>query len=477
MSNRSGRGRGVGARSITSSLAESTNEVLWHDAPERPELGDPLAGDDEVDLVVAGAGYTGLWAALFALEQWPSRSVMVVESDRVAGQASGRNGGFVSASLTHGLANGLARFGRDIDATLAAGRANFDGFLDDVERLGIDARLERNGALWVATEPWCVEALLDDAAAQVLHGEEVEVLDRDATRAEVDSPTYLGGAWVRSGEALVDPARLAWGLADAVRAAGGRIVEATKVTGLQRSGAGVSVRTDRGTIRCGSAVLATNAAPSPVRAVNRRIVPVYDHVLATEPLSPAQLDAIGWRHRQGVSDTTNQFHYYRLTEDDRIVWGGYDAVFHNWARIDERFEERPATFRRLSEHFFTTFPQLEGLRFTHRWAGVIDTSTRFSVSFGTALDGRVAYAVGYTGLGVCASRFGGRVCVELLHCPDSPLLGLDLVRRAPIPFPPEPLRTAGIQLTRRAIAAADANGGRRGPWLRLLDRLGLGFDS
>jgi glycine/D-amino acid oxidase-like deaminating enzyme len=239
----------------------------------------------------------------------------------------------------------------------------------------------------------------------------------------------------------------------------------------------MSVRTDRGSVRCGAVVLATNAFRSPVRAVNRRVVPVYDYVLATEPLSAAQKEAIGWRHRQGVSDTTNQFHYYRITADDRIVWGGYDAVFYNGGRTDPSLDQRPETHRVLARHFFETFPQLEGLRFTHRWGGVIDTSTRFSVGFGTAHDGRVAYAVGYTGLGVGASRFGARVCVDLLYRPDAPLLDLSIVRKPLLPFPPEPVRTAGIQLTRRAIARADADQGRRGPWLRLLDALGLGFDS
>ena len=108
---------------------------------------------------------------------------------------------------------------------------------------------------------------------------------------------------------------------------------------------------------------------------------------------------------------------------------------------------------------------------------MIDTCTRFSVTFGTSFDGRVAYAVGYTGLGVGATRFGARVCLDLLFHPDSELLSLGMVKRKAIPFPPEPVRWAGIELTRKALAKADANQGRRGPWLRLLDSLGLGFDS
>jgi glycine/D-amino acid oxidase-like deaminating enzyme len=461
----------------TAALSEARPEVLWSDTADRPEPGDPLRGDTAADLVVVGAGYTGLWAALQAVEDDPSRDVLVIESKTVAGQASGRNGGFLSSSLTHGLENGVARFGPDVDRIEAVARRNFDDLLATVERHAIDARLHVTGGLSVATAPWLVDGLAEAASLARSHGADVELLDRESVRAELDSPTYHGGLWQHDGEALVDPARLGWGLADACRRLGVRIAERTTMTGLERHGAGVAVRTDRGTVRCGAVVLGTNAWRSPVRAVNRRIVPVYDYVLATEPLSPSQLDSIGWRNRQGVSDTTNQFHYYRLTDDHRIVWGGYDAVFHNWGRMGPQYDQRPETHHRLAGHFFDTFPQLEGLRFTHRWGGVIDTSTRFSVGFGSALDGRVAYAIGYTGLGVGATRFGARVCLDLLFDPASELLDLPLVRRRLLPFPPEPVRTLGIQLTRRAIARADEHQGRRGPWLRLLDAVGLGFDS
>jgi glycine/D-amino acid oxidase-like deaminating enzyme len=152
-------------------------------------------------------------------------------------------------------------------------------------------------------------------------------------------------------------------------------------------------------------------------------------------------------------------------------------VYYRGGDISAAREQRAATFTTLAEHFFVTFPQLAGLRFTHRWGGVIDTSSRFCVTFGTALDGRVGYAVGYTGLGVAATRFGARVALDLLDEPGSELTRLDFVRSKPFPFPPEPLRTLAIDVTRRAIARADRREGRRGPWLRLLDRFGVGFDS
>jgi glycine/D-amino acid oxidase-like deaminating enzyme len=173
----------------------------------------------------------------------------------------------------------------------------------------------------------------------------------------------------------------------------------------------------------------------------------------------------------------NQFHYFRLTRDNRVLWGGYDAVYYNGGRSGEEYQSSPATYRTLATHFFAMFPQLEGVRFSHAWGGVIDTCSRFSVFFGTALGGRLAYAAGYTGLGVGASRFGGQVMLDLLDKADTERTRLSMVRCKPVPFPPEPLRSAVIQATRASIARADRNEGRRDLWLRTLDRLGLGFDS
>ena len=160
-------------------------------------------------------------------------------------------------------------------------------------------------------------------------------------------------------------------------------------------------------------MLATNVFPSLLKRNRLMTVPVYDYVLMTEPLSAEQLASIGWSGRQGLGDSANQFHYYRLTRDNRILFGGYDAIYHYGGRVRERYENRPETFRRLAAHFFTTFPQLEGVTFTHRWAGAIDTCSRFCAFFGTARGGTVAYATGYTGLGVAATHFGAQVMEDI----------------------------------------------------------------
>ena len=426
--------------------------------------------------MIVGGGLTGLWAAVEALRSDPQRSVVLLEGERIAFGASGRNGGFCDSSLTHGLANGLSRFPEEMERLEELGRENLAGIVAAVDELGIDARYEPVGVLDVATREHEMADLEEHAQKLRLFGHEAQWLDRDAVRAEIDSPTYLGGVWQKTGVGTLDPARLAWGLAAGAESLGARIHEATPVLGLDADGPGVSLRTLGGRLRARRVVLATSAFPPLVRSIRRYVVPVYDYVLVTEPLSAEQRAAIGWQNRQGAADSGNQFHYYRLTSDDRILWGGYDAVYNFRNGLGPHLDQRPETFEMLARNFFATFPQLEGISFTHRWGGAIDTCSRFCMTFGKALGGRAVYIVGFTGLGVGASRFGARVAIELADGVDSELTRLRLVRTRPFPFPPEPIRWAGITLTRKELARADETG-RRGLWLRALDRVGLGFDS
>jgi glycine/D-amino acid oxidase-like deaminating enzyme len=256
-----------------------------------------------------------------------------------------------------------------------------------------------------------------------------------------------------------------------------RVHERTPVTRLERSTSGVLARTPYGSVSAAKVLLATAAAPPLLRRLSARVVPVWDYALMTEPLTADQRSSLGWQRRQGLSDAGNQFHYYRLTEDDRLLFGGYDAIYRWGGDTDPRLAQHPETFALLADHLLETFPQLEGVRATHTWGGVIDTCSRFSPFWGTAMGGRVAYVLGFTGLGVGASHFGARTALDLLDGRSTERTRLRMVRTKPVPFPPEPLRWTGIQLTRRALARADSRDGRRGPWLRLLDATGLGFDS
>jgi glycine/D-amino acid oxidase-like deaminating enzyme len=461
----------------TAAYADAVPRSFWLDSLPARAAHPPLDEVLDADLCVVGGGYTGLWAALYAKEREPGRKVVLLEATRCGNGASGRNGGFFQASLTHGTRNGLVRFPDEIEQLERLGRENFEALAGDLERLGIDAQLERTGDLMVALERHELADLEEEAELVRRFGYQAELLDRDQVRAQVNSPLFLGGLWTRTGSALVHPGKLADGLRAAASRAGVRVYEHSPSRALHSSAGGVSVMTDSGVVNARSALLATSAYPPLVRAIRRYIAPVYDYALVTEPLDERMREAIGWSGRQGVSDLGNQFHYYRMTADGRILWGGYDAVYRYGGPVGPQLDDHEPTFAKLSQHFFTAFPQLEGLRFSHRWGGAIDTCSRFSVFFGRALRGRVVYALGYTGLGVGASRFGARVALDLLDGRGSEATALAMVRRRPIPFPPEPLRSAVIQLTRNRLAAADTNEGRRGLWLTALDRLGLGFDS
>ena len=455
---------------IDARIGAARRAPFWLDTPDRPAARPPLDGDTSCELAVVGGGFSGLWTAVLAKEADPDRDVVLLEGGRLAWAATGRNGGFCAASLTHGYDNGVSRFGETAQAELdRLGRSNLDQIEEAVARYGIDCHFERTGEVDVATEPY---QLADAATAS-----DGVYLDRAAVRAELDSPSFLGGVWDKQGVAMLDPARLAWGLADVAERLGVRIVEGTAVRELRKHDRAIELRTDRGTVRAERVALATNVFPSLLRRLRLFCVPVYDHVLVTEPLTGEQLAAIGWEHRQGFGDSGNQFHYYRLTADNRILWGGYDAVYHFGRRVRPEYDDRPATYRTLAEHFDATFPQLAGIGFSHRWGGAIDTCTRFCAFFGAAHDQRVAYALGYTGLGVGASRFGAQVMLDLLDGADTERTRTPLVRTRPLPFPPEPLAFLGIEATRRSLAHADAHEGRRNRWLRTLDRLGLGFDS
>ncbi|MFI7600062.1 NAD(P)/FAD-dependent oxidoreductase [Actinoplanes sp. NPDC049681] len=458
-------------------LADAAPEPYWLRQPGAPPAADPLAAAETADLAVIGAGYSGLWTALLAKERDPGRDVVVVEAGTAGWAASGRNGGFCAASLTHGFDNGLSRFPGEMDTLERLGRRNLAEIEETVRRHDIDCDFARTGELHVATAPWQLRELGSFHSAAAQRGLDVRLLDRDAVRAEVDSPTYLGGVWDRDGCAMVDPARLVWGLRRACLDLGVRLYENTRVDRIETTRAGLRLQTLRGRVDARHVALATGAHGSLLRRLRHYVIPVYDYALMTEPLTDDQLTTIGWRHRQGIGDSGNQFHYYRLTADNRILWGGYDAVYYRGGRITTDHDQREETFRVLARHFADTFPHLGGVRFTHKWGGVIDACSRFSGFFGTGYSGRLAYAAGYTGLGVGATRFGANVMLDLLDGRPTELTSLKLVRTKPVPFPPEPLRTGVIQLTRWSIAQADRHDGRRNLWLRTLDRVGLGFDS
>ena len=458
------------------SIADAHHIPFWLDDPAKPNPEPPLTQNISTDLLIIGAGFTGLWTALLAKEEDPARDIVLLEARETAIGASGRNGGFMDASITHGFLNGYSRWRTEISTLYALGVQNLAEIESTIQRLGIACDYQRSGEVDVATEPYMLDEFKHVIELAKPYNSEFQFLDRDQLQAVVRSPIFIGGL-KRLDSSIVNPAQLAWGLRKSCLILGVRLYEHTPVTKLSEENNKIIAHTPHAKVHANKVALATNAFPPLLKEIKQYMVPVYDYALMTEPLTPSQRESIGWRGREGLSDANNQFQYFRTTIDGRILWGGYDAVYHWNNGFGTHLENRPASFALLAEHFFQAFPQLEGIRFTHAWGGAIDTCSRFSPFWGTAHHGKTAYAMGYTGNGVGATRFGARVMLDILDNKNTERTDLEIVRTKPIPFPPEPFRSVGINLSRWSLAQADKNQGKENLWLKLMDWLGLGFDS
>ncbi len=456
---------------------------LWHDPEIMPEPEPSLSNDEKCELLIVGGGFTGLWAALQAKERAPDADIILLEQTFVGDGASGRNGGFLSTSIAHGETNTEAQFPGEEEKLETLGRQNIIELLETLERYGIDAHYEATGETSLALSSEVAAEMYEEFLEAKAAGEPVTWYDQDAIREQVNSPLFHAGLKYQDGLCgVVDPARICWGLKGVLlHRLGVRIFENTHMIDVKPVGAtGMKAVCDGGVIHSDKVLLATNAYTSSIARIRNSVIPVWDYQIATEPLTDEQLDKIHWGKpgsRHALGDHTNMFHYFRLTQDNRITWGGGGAVRYYFNRgIDQELMDAPDRYEQLAIEFFEMFPQLEGeVKFTHRWGGIIATSTRFCVVPGLMHDGRLAWAVGYTGHGVSASRFGARIGIELLGYQPSDIINMRFVTSKALPWPPEPIRWMAVKMTQRALTKADKNGGKRGLWLRFLDALGLGF--
>lgn len=466
---------------IQQALQGAKQQPLWHDPTIMPTPLASLEGVVNCELLIVGGGFTGLWAALQLKERQPDVDIVLIDQTFVGDGASGRCGGFLSASLAHGETNTEAHFPGEADRLEELGHQNLKELLETLERYNIDARYEQTGATDVALNPAAAVELKEDYEEQKEQGLDVVWFDKDSVREQINSPTFYAGLWDREGQdGVVDPARLCWGIKDVLLNLGVRIFENTRLNSVKPIGKdGMQALCENGLINSSKVLMATNAYTSSLGRINRSIIPVWDYQIATEPLTDEQLERISWgtpKSRHALSDYNNMFHYFRLTKDNRITYGGGGAVRYFFNRgIDAKYADQPERYAQLANEFFETFPQLGDVKFSNKWGGIIATSTRFCMVPGTAFGGRLAWSVGYTGHGVGASRFGARVAIELLGYQPSDILKMKFITSKPIPWFPEPFRWVGVKLTQRALIKADQNGGKRGLWLKFLDMLGLGF--
>jgi glycine/D-amino acid oxidase-like deaminating enzyme len=404
----------------------------------------PLEGEVRADVAIVGGGYTGLWTALALKEREPSLDVVVLEAETVGLGPSGRNGGFVHGWW--GSLDELRRLFGDEGAleVCRAGDRIIPGIRALTERAGRDIWLREGGTLLVSAAPAQDRFLPRGVAA--------------ARELGVPEPVFRGG--VRTGGATIHPARLARALRAAVLEAGVRLCERTPAT-LRSDGV---LQTPRGRVRAPEIVLAANARLAGFRPLAPRLTVFGSYVVLTEPV-PELLEEIGWTGGEAIADARTFLHYFRTTDDGRVLMGSGSGPIAWRGRVDERFSSDAPTGARAERGLRRLLPGLASAKVTHSWGGPIDVSSDHLPFFGTLPGRRVHFGAGYSGNGAGPSWVGGQVLASLVLRSDDEWAALPLANRLPPWLPPEPLRRVGGGLVRASIMAVEGaeEEGRRPP--------------
>jgi glycine/D-amino acid oxidase-like deaminating enzyme len=398
-------------------------------------------------VAIVGGGYTGLWTALELRRRAPALDVVLLEADECGAGPSGRNGGFVHGYWAS-LATTLPLLGRDGAVALArAGEAVVPGIRAFCEEHGADVWLRESGMLMVSAAPAQDRAVADAVAAAraVAAEEQAQPLTPGEVQARCASPAFRGGVLFPDG-ATLHPGFLVRALRSAALAAGVRIHERTAVLRV-RDG---SVETPDGVVRARDVVLAAGGAMARTRGVSGRMTNFASYVVLTEP-APDALEAIRWTGGEAIVDGRMFLHYFRTTNDGRVLMGSGSGPIAFGARVDDGLD-RP-TAARAEAGLRRLLPQLAGVRIERAWGGPIDVAADHLPFVGSR--GRVHHAAGYSGHGVGPSWLAGKSLASLVLDAEDEWTRLPLVTRSPARLPPEPLRYAGGALVRRAILACE----------------------
>jgi glycine/D-amino acid oxidase-like deaminating enzyme len=426
-------------------------------APYEP--GPSLMEDSRVDVAIVGGGFGGLWTAYHLKRAEPSLAIAVVEREVIGYGASGRNGGFAMTLVQRSLGDLLEAYGPE--EALAVHRAMAEA-VDGIGRFSkehaVDCDFEKNGVLTVSTAPWqdaSIEA--DVRAAKEIGLDDLRFLDAPVLQEMVHSPIYRCGE-LDTSSAILNPAKLSWGIARVLREQGVAIYEGTEVRGLRRRPDGADVQTSGPTLRAEHVVMTTNAYSVQFPGIRRWVVPIYTYIVLTEPLTDAQWRAIGWSGREGIEDRMGGFHYYRPTADGRIAWGGEIYPYHFGSRIASEFDRDESAFQALRTSLVRTFPPLAGVNFTHAWGGPVAITARWLATFGTERGGHVHHGIGHCGHGVATTYLGGEILRDLVLDRDTDRTKLCFAWQRPFPFPPEPLRYLTVQSSVKTMVDQDRKG-------------------
>jgi glycine/D-amino acid oxidase-like deaminating enzyme len=437
-------------------------ETCGDDLTPRP----PLHGDVECDVAILGAGYSGLWTAYYLLGHDPRLRVVIVEAEIAGFGASGRNGAWCAPQLNISLSRLAQLHGRD--AAVATYEATF-GAVDEVGRVvakeALDVDWARGGELNVARGPHQTPALEEAfrEADRFGFADRFQLLDARATAEHVRVAGAIRSLYTPDA-AVVQPAKLARGLARVVERMGATIAEQTTVTDYRARDASGRARlvTDYGEVRAPIVVLAGEAWLTRLRRLHRQLVPLYSLIVLTEPLTTAQWAEIGWQRRECVSSTRLSVDYLSRTADGRILFGGRGAPYRFGSPIKRSYDRHDPTHEMLRDMARSWFPVLRGVRFTHAWGGPLGMPRDWHPSFSFDPATGIASARGYVGHGVSISNLAGRTLADLIQGRDSKLTRLPLANHRSRNWEPEPLRWIGVRYAQWALGRIDAAAERTG---------------
>ena len=400
----------------------------------------PVQGEVKVDVAIIGGGFTGLSTAYNLRKDNPGMSVAVLEGEVIGYGASGRNGGF---SMTlFGLEPAITKLFFGQQRTVEAHRY-MERSVDYVDALVKEHQMQSDywfpGFLRAATTPGYLKRIQHDLKILSDLGiGGIEWIDADKLRAEVDSPLFLG-AWWEPRCGLLNPAKHVRELKRVAEEAGAIVYEYTPVSDIRRE-ARFTLRTPGGSVTADKIVIAANAYSHLIGPVASKQVPVFTHMVVTEPLTPEQLGTIGWKNRQGIEDARNLVHYFRLTADNRLAIGGSGVTLAYGSDMAHDLSNR--IFGDLERDVVRIFPGLRGVRFTHRWGGPVSVPTQMVPAMGRLGDARALYSLGCMGHGVSLTHLNGKTLADLVCERRTELTDVWFVNRKVFPWPPEPLRFA-----------------------------------
>jgi len=419
-----------------------------------PAPAPALGSDAAADVAIVGGGYTGLWTALALRERAPELRVTLLEAEICGHGPSGRNGGFVHGYWAS-LPGILPVLGEERALELArAGEQIIPGIRAWAEARGEDVWLVEGGMLEVSAAPAQDGAVEKAAAAAARVGrpDQTVALTAEEVARRVRSPVFREGVFYPEC-ATVHPGLLVRALRRAVLDAGVTIHEGTPVTAV-RAGSPNELETPGGTLRAPEVVLATNAALTGWSPASRNLTNFGSYVVLTEP-APQALAEIGWTGGEAIVDARMFLHYFRTTNDGRVLMGSGSGPIGFGGRVDDRFSRDVPTAARAEAGLRRLLPGLAGVRVERAWGGPIDVSADHLPFFRTRQGTRIHYGAGYSGHGVGPSWLGGRILASLALGADDEWTRLPLATRSVPSLPPEPFRRVGGGLVRWAIMACE----------------------